>query len=78
MKRSRKQNIESGEEPISSKELFSLLDQLGLVYEFKFLTHIPLLDKFVNDPLRLSITRIVSYPWMKKSGDLLFLYGEKP
>ena len=69
---------ESVEAPIASVELRRALDRLGLDYELEYLTHLPPLRRRLPDRPYLVATRILSFPWRRRMGDLLFVYGKKP
>jgi ubiquinone/menaquinone biosynthesis C-methylase UbiE len=69
---------ESGEAPIQWPELAAALDRNGLVYEAEFLTHIPLIHRFVPDRVRLWLELAMSRPWRRRRGDLVFVTGKKP
>lgn len=80
-KRSHSDKAEPGkapdEGPVSSKELLGILDELGLAYEVEYMTHLPFLDRFLPDSFRLALARIISFPWRKTKGDIIFAYGKK-
>lgn len=67
----------SVEEPVSARELESLLTGLGLEYELRFATHLPLLHHLLSDRMRLRLMKLLSAPWPRR-GDLLFVTGRKP
>jgi SAM-dependent methyltransferase len=69
---------ESGEAPIRWPELAAALDRNGLEYEAEFITHVPLIHRFVPDGTRLRLERALSRPWRRRRGDLVFVTGRKP
>jgi SAM-dependent methyltransferase len=69
---------ESLEAPIDANELQSVLSQAGLQFEPTFLTHLEPLRFALPDSIYLSIVRVVSYPWRRTKGDLVFVFGRKP
>lgn len=81
LKLANKERFESDEAleeaPVSSKKLLKILSRLGLAYEVEYLTHLLFVHRFLPDSLRLAITRMISFPWRKTKGDLIFLYGKK-
>lgn len=80
--RSRNKNLEHvkapAERPISAKHLFGILDGLGLVYEVEYMTHFPFLSRFLPDFLRMVIVKIISFPWRRTKGDIIFVHAKKP
>jgi ubiquinone/menaquinone biosynthesis C-methylase UbiE len=66
------------EAPIASEKLRAALDRRGLEYEAEYLTDLPPLRRRLPDGLYLSVTRILSYPWRRRRGDLVFVRGRKP
>jgi SAM-dependent methyltransferase len=66
------------EEPISTAELRSVLDQLDLDYELEFLTHVPPLRRALPDVAYLLVSRALTLPWRRRKGDLVFVFGRKP
>jgi SAM-dependent methyltransferase len=68
----------SFEAPIASANLRGALDRLGLHYKLEYLTHLPPLRRRLPDRPYLLVTRILSFPWRRRKGDLLFVYGKKP
>jgi 2-polyprenyl-3-methyl-5-hydroxy-6-metoxy-1,4-benzoquinol methylase len=65
------------EAPIDADELRQVLDELGLECELEFMTHLPRLHGRVPDAARLLLTRLVSLPWRRTKGDLVFATGRK-
>jgi ubiquinone/menaquinone biosynthesis C-methylase UbiE len=70
--------VETVEEPISADELRATLDALGLEYEIEFLTHLPPLRRRLPDGAYLLATRVLTLPWRRRRGDLVFVFGHKP
>jgi SAM-dependent methyltransferase len=68
----------SVEAPIDANELHSVLMDSGLRFERVFLTHIEPLLFALPDWIYLPIVRVVSYPWRRTRGDLVFIFGQKP
>jgi len=68
---------ETVEEPISPAELRQALDRLGLSYEIEFLTHVPPLRRHLPDRPYLLASRLLSLPWRRTRGDLVFVFGER-
>ena len=71
-------DVESVEEPVSAHELRSTLDELGLEYDVEFLTHVPPLRRRLPDAAYLFVVRVLSLPWRRRRGDLVFVFGRKP
>jgi 2-polyprenyl-3-methyl-5-hydroxy-6-metoxy-1,4-benzoquinol methylase len=69
---------ESVELPISAAELKKLLDSLGLRFEMRFITHLAPLRSVLPENLYVLAVRAVSFPWRRRRGDLLFVFGQKP
>jgi ubiquinone/menaquinone biosynthesis C-methylase UbiE len=69
---------ESLEHPIDADELRAVLDRLELRYDVEFLTHVPPLRRRLPDRLYLLTSRILTLPWRRRKGDLVFVFGEKP
>jgi SAM-dependent methyltransferase len=69
---------ESGEAPIRWADLAAALDRNGLEYEAEFITHVPLIHRFVPGRIRLWLERALSRPWRRRRGDLVFVTGRKP
>jgi len=67
----------SHEAPISADELHDHLARLGFRYEMEFLTHVPVLHRYIGDRTRLAITRTLSFPWRRSRGDIVFVQGWK-
>lgn len=68
---------ETVEEPIDPQALRRGLDRLGLDYEVEFLTHVPPLRRRLPDRLYLAISRLLTLPWRRSRGDLVFVFGRK-
>lgn len=68
---------QSVEAPIRSAELFAALERAGLEYEAEFLTHIPLAHSYLPDRVRLRIELLISRPWRRRRGDIVFVEGRK-
>jgi 2-polyprenyl-3-methyl-5-hydroxy-6-metoxy-1,4-benzoquinol methylase len=69
--------IETVEEPLAVDELRRALDDLGLSYELRFLTHVPPLRRALPDGLYLTLSRALSFPWRRRQGDLVFVFARK-
>jgi SAM-dependent methyltransferase len=69
--------VETVEEPISTCELRRALDELGLAYEVKFLTHLPPLRRRLPDAPYFLVSRVLTLPWRRRRGDLVFVFGAK-
>lgn len=69
---------ESVEAPIRSRELLASLADNGLAYETEFVTHVPLLDRYMPDRPRRAIAVAISRPWRHRRGDIVFVEGTKP
>ena len=74
----REEAPETVEEPIDAAELRAVLDGLGLEYELEFLTHLPPLRRRLPDGLYLTASRLLTLPWRRRKGDLVFVFGRKP
>lgn len=68
---------ETVEEPIDPAELRAVLDGLSLDYELEFLTHVPPLRRRLPDSLYLMVSRLLTLPWRRRRGDLVFVFGKK-
>jgi SAM-dependent methyltransferase len=68
---------DSVEAPIKAADLRALLSDLGLEFEMEFLTHLPPLRSALPENFYLLAVRTASFPWRKKKGDLLFVFGRK-
>jgi SAM-dependent methyltransferase len=68
----------SVEEPLSADQLRSQLRELGLQFEMELLTHLRPLQGKVSEGMYLRVVRLVSAPWRRRRGDLLFVFGRKP
>lgn len=68
---------ETDEEAIVWAKLAGILDQHGLIYSARFLTHIPSrhFHYWLPDRVRIAVTRALSFPFSR--GDLLFVHGRK-
>ena len=69
---------ETVEAPIAAPALAEILDRLGLQYEMRFLTHIGSLRRVLPESLYLLVVRVLSFPWRRTRGDLVFIFGRKP
>jgi 2-polyprenyl-3-methyl-5-hydroxy-6-metoxy-1,4-benzoquinol methylase len=69
---------ESVEEPIRSAELLAALSANGLAYEAEYVTHVPLIDRFMRDRSRRALAVAISRPWRRRRGDIVFVEGTKP
>lgn len=69
---------ESVEAPIRGRELLEALDRNALAYDAEFITHIPLAHKLLPDRVRLRIALVLSRPWRRRAGDLVFVEGTRP
>jgi 2-polyprenyl-3-methyl-5-hydroxy-6-metoxy-1,4-benzoquinol methylase len=65
------------EEPVDPDGLRATLDRLGLEYEVEFLTHIPPLRRHLPDRVYLVASRVLTFPWRRRKGDLVFVFGRK-
>jgi ubiquinone/menaquinone biosynthesis C-methylase UbiE len=69
--------VAEDERPIDARELRSILDELGLMYELEFMLLFnelrTLLPAQVYGPLVAALSR----PWRRRGGDLVFVYGRK-
>jgi ubiquinone/menaquinone biosynthesis C-methylase UbiE len=70
--------VESVEEPISIDELRAALDAHELGYELVLLTHVPPLRRRLPDGAYLAVSRALTFPWRRRRGDLVFVFGRKP
>ena len=70
-------DVPTVEEPISSAELRRVLDELEVGYALEFLTHVPPLRRRLPDRAYLAVTRALSFPWRRRKGDLVFVFGQK-
>jgi ubiquinone/menaquinone biosynthesis C-methylase UbiE len=69
---------ESVEAPISANELRATLERLGLEFELRFLTHLPPLRAALPERPYVLAVRLVSWPWRRRRGDLVFVFGRNP
>lgn len=69
---------DSVEEPIDANELRDLLERLGLPFRMEFLTHLPPLQRALPERFYVPVMRAASWPWRRRQGDLLFVFGRKP
>jgi ubiquinone/menaquinone biosynthesis C-methylase UbiE len=69
---------DSVEEPINADRLRSALAELGLSFEMRFLTHLAPLRAPLPDWAYLLAVRVLSFPWRRTEGDLVFVFGRKP
>jgi ubiquinone biosynthesis O-methyltransferase len=76
-RRTQAAGAESYESPISSDELFAILNAAGFEFRHEFMVHIPLVYRILPDGLRLWMTRIMSYPRRHSRGDIIFLECQK-
>jgi SAM-dependent methyltransferase len=67
-----------GEGPISAAGLCNALDSLGLQYQARYLSHLQLLERLLPDRARLAVIRLISAPWRRRRGSLIFVTGRKP
>lgn len=72
------EGLAPGEGPISAPGLLAELDALGLDYDARFISHFQLLERVLPDKARLAVTRLVSAPWYRRKGRLIFVTGRKP
>jgi 2-polyprenyl-3-methyl-5-hydroxy-6-metoxy-1,4-benzoquinol methylase len=70
-------DVESVEEPLRADELRRALDGLGVDYRVEFVTHVPPLRRALPDRLYLATTRLLSLPWRRQKGDLVFVFARK-
>ena len=68
----------SVEAPISARDLRAGLQQLGLEFDMQFLTHLPPLRAALPERLYVPAVRLASWPWRRRRGDLVFVFGRKP
>lgn len=68
---------ESLEAAIAADELGRLLERLGLEFEMRFLAHIPQLRSVLPEKLYVLAVRGASFPWRRRKGDLVFVFGRK-
>jgi ubiquinone/menaquinone biosynthesis C-methylase UbiE len=73
----REHDVESVEEPLRAEELRRALDGLGVDYRVEFVTHVPPLRRALPDRLYLATTRLLSLPWRRRKGDLVFVFAKK-
>jgi len=66
-----------GEKPVNPHCLLGLLEGKNIVYQVEFLTYIPYIRKFLPDNLRMLITRVISFPWRKRKGNMIIIIGQK-
>ena len=69
---------ESVEAPIDAEDLRVLLSRLELQFDMEFLTHLGPLRPKLPDGIYLFLVRLVSSPWRRRQGDLVFVFGRKP
>jgi hypothetical protein len=69
---------DSQEAAISADGLRSALDEQGLRYDMRFLSHLPELRAVLPPLMYLYLMKMVSYPWKSRRGDLVFVYGRRP
>lgn len=69
---------QSQEAPISAAELSTALERLSLEFELEFLTQLPPLRAALPERLYVIAVRLVSWPWRRRRGDLVFVFGRKP
>jgi len=67
----------SVEGPISATSLFRSLGAHGLEYRAEFVTHLPRGHRWVGDRFRLGLTRLISWPWRRRRGNLVFVFGRR-
>ncbi len=68
---------ESVEAPIRSAELTEALRRAGLEFETEYLTHVPLVDRFLPDRARRTVGTAISRPWRRTRGDIVFVMGTR-
>ena len=73
----REHDVESVEEHLRAEELRRALDGLGVDYRVEFVTHVPPLRRALPDRLYLAATRLLSLPWRRRRGDLVFVFARK-
>jgi hypothetical protein len=66
------------EAPISARDLGAALERLGLEFDMQFLTHLGPLRRALPERLYVLAVRLVSWPWHRRCGDLVFVFGRKP
>jgi len=71
----RTKNRKSVEEPLAAAELRAQLRRLGFQFEMRFLTHLPPLQGALSERAYVRAVRLVSFPWRRSKGDLLFVFG---
>jgi ubiquinone/menaquinone biosynthesis C-methylase UbiE len=69
--------VETVEEPLAVDELRRALDDTGLSYELEFLTHVPPLRRALPDGAYFAVSRVLSAPWRRRKGDLVFVFAQK-
>lgn len=69
---------QSVEAPISSADLRAELERVGLDFDMYFLTHLPPLRTALPERLYVFVARLLSWPWRRRRGDLVFVFGRKP
>jgi SAM-dependent methyltransferase len=69
--------VVADEAPISSAELRAALDAVGLAHEMRYVTHLPGLERILPDTPRLVLTQLVSAPWRRVRGDVVYVRGHK-
>jgi SAM-dependent methyltransferase len=65
------------EEPLAVADLRRALDGVGLRYELRFLTHVPPLRRALPDGAYFAVSRVLSLPWQRRKGDLVFVFARK-
>lgn len=69
---------DSVEQPIDAEALRAELAQLRVDFDMRFLTHVPPLRRALPDQLYAYLIRGLSFPWRRRRGDLVFVFGRKP
>jgi SAM-dependent methyltransferase len=69
--------VVADEAPISAAELGAALDAVGLGHEMRYVTHLAGLERILPDTPRLVLTRLVSAPWRRVRGDVVYVHGRK-
>jgi 2-polyprenyl-3-methyl-5-hydroxy-6-metoxy-1,4-benzoquinol methylase len=74
MLRRQPRNVASPTEaPLSADELIRRLHSLGFETSVRYMTHFPFLYRFLPDRVRLWLVRILSFPWQRRRGDMVFI-----
>lgn len=69
---------EHSEGPISGKELLTLARKHGIrTTEMHYLIHFNYIHRLLPDSFRTLLTLLVSFPFRRRGGDILFFYGCK-